>query len=1355
MKVSIPTELVSKHEPDAQKGSVLQFERNGSDLLFYGKKVESGLPDVMQRPAYYGIITNVDPLKTEVSVARYADLHRHSDYSLLDGICKVSDMVKLSVPQGALTDHGVMYGFLDYYKSMRSAGKQPIIGFEAYTENMDGELSKDHLILLAKNLTGYKNLLKLCSDAFENMKGGRPHIRLKDLQKYSEGVICTSACIASTMAKLIRKGEMEKAEYILVNFYLKTFGDDFYLEIQRHGIPDETVVEQVYRKWAEKYGVKIVATTDSHYARKEEKTAHEVALCMQTGKTLMEPHMQFSGSGYHIHSSEEMEDLFSDLPEVLENTLELADKCAVELKLGDVNLPDYSIPAPYKSPEEFFMHLCEEGFEKRFGGKPEHDDPKYRERYDYEMSMIKQMGFVSYFIIVWDFINYARSHGIYVGPGRGSAAGSLLAYCIGITDLDPIKLNLIFERFLNPERVSWPDVDTDIEHSRRGEVIEYIKEKYGADNVCRIITFGSMSARMVIKDVGRVLGYPASYTASLAKLVPAEPEMTIHKAMEKNPDLKSTYESNEDAKKVIDMAITLEGCKRHASQHACFDAETMITTSTGLKKITDVKVGDLVLTHKGRFQKVVDFIMTETDVVYTVHCDGRSFCVTGNHPMMARTNKGAPGWKPVRDLSRRHQLLKMAPDGSSHWVPIQKIETHVEQKTMYNLTVLDDSSYVANGFVAHNCGLVIAPSVVSDYLPTAMVKDDETGDVAITSQVVMTEVEELSLLKMDLLGLKNLGVMHEAIDAIYKNHGVKMDYHDIPLNDRRTLQFLADGHTGGVFQLESPGMTKVVTQMLSDIKQLPDGELGQGFERMIAAVALYRPGPMDYIPDYLDGMHDRDQIHYDCPEEAGILAPTYGVMVYQEQLMQIAQKLAGYTLGRADLLRKACGKKKKKLMDAEHSVFVFGNKKDYEAGKDNIYIPGCVGNGITAETAEAIWEKMVKFASYAFNRSHAACYAYIAMITAWLSCYYPHEFYAAMLNVFVNDGDKFKDYLAQVSHRGIKVLPPDINASQDKFVAVKDGDTFAIRFGLKGLKGMNKAATTIVSEREKNGSFQSFQDLYDRMSHSGAPIEKKSFESLLFSGALDVFGSTRNSLMKAFPSFVQNAKSEKKRMEGQISIFDQDEYKGFQIIPILQIPEMEDRFLMDMENKILGIYLSHHPTEKFEQYFSGTKDFFTVDQIASLENYTAVRCVGMLCKIRKFFTKKEEEMYVFQLENKFADTKCVLFPKNVPGNQDALQDGKVVKIVGRISYSEEYGNQIIVERIIREDHIISGSQRLTVWIDDKSQQDAVLGWAKANPGNTELCLFAKGKEWHMKRKVNISLTGIDYLTNHFKRVNVS
>jgi len=718
-------------------------------------------------------------------VIRFADLHRHSDCSLLDGMTKIKDMVRRTEYAGALTDHGNMYGFLEYYKAMKAAGKKPIIGFEGYMESLDGQLRGRHVILLARNEQGVKNLYKLTSEAFNYFKR-KPHITWEMLQTYHEGVICLSACLSGVLPTALREGDAALARQVMEKF-LSIFGtEDFYVEIQRHFIREEDEIRGKLVSLAKEYGVRVVATTDAHFPDKDDSYTHEVLLCLQTEKTMDDPtRLKYDGTGYHLMTSEEMEDLFEAYPEALDNTLELAERCNVELKLNDVNLPKYSIPPRFGSPMDYMRHLAEEGYRERFGGTEHEKDPVYMERFRYELDMIETMGFASYFIIVWDFINYSRNHNIYVGPGRGSAAGSIVAYCLGITDLDPIKYNLLFERFLNPERISWPDIDTDIEFSKRPEVIQYMVKKYGAENVCRIVTFGTLAAKQAVRDVARCLGMSASYSTRLSGMIPKTVGMTIQQALEDSPDFKMAYDTDKDAQRIIDIALRLEGNKRHASQHAC--------------------------------------------------------------------------------------------------------------------------------------GLVLSPRPVSDFLPTSMEVDTETKEKALTSQVVMTEVEELSLIKMDLLGLKNMGVIHEVVDRAVENYGKEavlqkigssrdeVRYQDIPLDDRATYQMLAKGLIDGVFQLESEGMTRVVSQMLEAVDSLPEARMHECFERLIAAVALYRPGPMEYIPNYISGMKDVHNIHYLTPELEPILRPTYGVIVFQEQVMQIVQKLAGYSLGRADLVRKAMG----------------------------------------------------------------------------------------------------------------------------------------------------------------------------------------------------------------------------------------------------------------------------------------------------------------------------------------------------------------------------------------------------------------------------------------------------------------
>lgn len=1283
-------------------------------------------------------------------VIRFADLHRHSDYSLMDGMTKVPEMVKRTEYAGALTDHGNMYGFLEHYKAMRKAGKKPILGFEAYQESLKGELEGNHLILLAKNFKGYQNLLKLTSESFDHFYR-KPYVTWEMLKKYHEGIIVSSACLGGIIPRALMNGNPEAAEYAIKQFQT-LFGEDFYLEIQRHGIKGEEQVNQQILALGKKYGIQVIATTDSHYPAKEDKAAHEVLLCAQTKKTMAEPHFTFEGTGYHMHTSEEMEALFSDIPEVLDNTLRLAEKCNVELKLGEVNLPYYEIPKAYATPMDYFRHLCEEGFQNRFAGKPQLTDPAYKERFDYEMAMIEQMGFASYFIIVWDFINFARKNNIYVGPGRGSAAGSLLAYCIGITDMDPIRFNLLFERFLNPERVSWPDIDTDIEHSGRAKVIDYITKKYGAESVCRIVTFGTMAARMVLKDVARVLGYPTSWANSLAKLVPEEPGMTLVKALDKNPELKEKAANDPDVARVMEVATKLEGNKRHASQHACFDAETLITTETGPKRIVDVQVGEKVLTHMGRYKEVVDFIVTITDIVYTVYCDGKTVKVTGNHPLLVRTRDGLTGWMKVEDLRRWHKLRIMATDGTAYWEQIDKITTEVvENQVMYNLTVLDDSSYVANGIVAHNCGLVIAPGSVSDYLPTSMEKDSETGDRSLTSQVTMTEVEDLSLIKMDLLGLKNLTAIHEVIDTVKRTRGIDTTYEDLPLDDRETYKMLSKGITGGVFQLEGGGMTNnVIIPMLSDIDTLPDSQMHECFERLIAAVALYRPGPMDYIPNYIEGMRNPSTIHYLVPELESILKPTYGVIVYQEQVMQIVQKLAGYTLGRADVVRKAMGKKKHDVMAAEKIVFIHGNKKAYDSGKDKNYAPGCVANGIPEAIAEEIWAQMEKFASYAFNRSHAACYAWLASITAYMSCHWAPEFYCAMMNAFEDVGDKVKGYMALAVRRGIKILPPDINKSSDRCV-VEDG---CIRLGFHSLAYLDKFSHLIAQEKAKNGPYADFQDFYERLTDFGKKPGKNVLESLIFSGALESFGLNHNQLVSMIPLMEKDyKKSLANRQLGQLTMFSPTEMK----IKAPEVKEFTDQYLMEKEKTAIGFYLTKHPVDEF--FASGQADGCTpITEIVSDDTKCArmVTTVGLIRDLRTVYTKaKQEEMFLFTAEDRFNEIPCVLFPKYVAANKHRLMNGALVKIVGEFVYDEQRGPQIIVQSLTDPGSSSNGSlASITVTIHNKEEQEEILKFARENPGTVVLKLLAKDKVYQTNRAIRLTPAVLDFLQERFSKVEV-
>lgn len=755
-------------------------------------------------------------------------------------------------------------------------------------------------------------------------------------------------------------------------------------------------------------------------------------------------------------------------------------------------------------------------------------------------------------------------------------------------------------------------IDTDIEHVGRQKVIDYITKKYGAESVCRIVTFGTMAAKMVIKDVSRVMGYPPGWANALSKMVPDGPKMTLEKAVDMNPELRNRLASDKDASRVFDIAKTLEGTKRHASQHAC--------------------------------------------------------------------------------------------------------------------------------------GLVISPGSVSNFLPTSMETDAETKEKSVTSQVVMTEVEELSLLKMDLLGLKNLTAIHEVITNIKKTRGIHIKYQDIPLNDRATYQMLAKGITGGVFQLESPGMTKVVMQMLSDVDTLPDERVEECFERLIAAVALYRPGPMDYIPDYVAGMQNPSYIQYDCPEEERYLSSTFGVMVYQEQLMQVAQGLAGYSLGEADLLRKACGKKKKDVMAKEQSRFIYGNEEDFKQGKAKHLIPGCVGNGISEETAMHVWEKMEKFASYAFNRSHAACYAWIAYITAYMSCHWAPEFHCAMMNAFEDIGDKVKGYLALAARRNIKILPPDINKSLDKNTV--EGES--IRIGFHSLSHLNKFSRGIIKERKENGLFTDYQNFFERMSDVGDRPSKNVIESLVFSGALDCFGLNKAQLMQFTAILSSDYKANAvNRALGQMTLFDADNFK---LSPPV-VEEYSKHTLMDEEYKAVGFYLTDHPVDEFNRLMSGEPDYVSVSDLALSNMSRSVSTCGMIHDLRQLFTKKDEEMYVFTLEDRFNSVRCVMFPSRVEANRHVLEQGAIVKAVGSYVLDEERGNQIIVEDLFSQAEIKQvRMDSVTVSIRNKEEQERLLTFVRQNQGKVKVRIQAKGKIYHTSCGINLTPSVLDFLTRNFQAV---
>lgn len=1211
--------------------TILEMVRNGSqweidDKGSVLKVVDNTSTETMKRNSYKIIVTGDNTF----SVIRFADLHRHSDNSLLDGMSHIGDMVEATEYAGALTDHGVMYGFLDFYKKMKKAGKKPIIGYEAYSSDMEGNLTRNHLILLAKNNTGYKNLVHLCSKAYEHFYK-KPHVTFELLREHKEGIIATSACLGGLIQRCIADGRFEDAETALLE-YLDIFGEDFYIEIQRHGIDEEFKVNSYLLELAKKHNVKVVATTDSHYVKKEDAPIHEMLLCMQTQATLATPHYSLSGSGYHIHSSEEMEALFSDCPEVLDNSLEVADKCDVEISLGEINMPHYEVPLPFKNTVEYFRHLCDVGFESRFKDTNKINDKTYIDRFEYELSVILNMGFADYFVIVWDYINFARTNDIYVGPGRGSAAGSLVAYCLGITDLDPIELNLLFERFLNPERVSMPDIDTDFEHTRRGEVIDYIHEKYGEENVCRIVTFITLGPKKAVRDIAKVMGLSPQIGSSIAGLIPKKPGITLQQALSSTPELCDMYEKDPTTKAVIDASLAIEGTKRNSSQHAC--------------------------------------------------------------------------------------------------------------------------------------GLIISPTAVTDWLPTSMEKNPITEEKDITAQVTMTECEDLSLLKMDLLGLVNMTVIHDVHDSIIDQYGIDtilkqikidqlpkyrngkrktFDYQDIPLTNRDTYRLLAQGWTGGVFQLESPGMTKVITKMLADIESLPEEELGQCFERLIAAVALYRPGPMESIPDYLKGMRDQSSVYYEHPLLEPILSPTYGVVVYQEQVIQIVRSLGGFTGGRADEVRRAMGKKKLDVMEHEKNVFIYGNKEAYEAGTDSNFAPGCIANGISEEVASRIWGKMADFAKYAFNRSHAACYAYIAYLTAYMSCHWPEHFYASMLNAFVTDSDKSNTYLSQVHQRDIKILPPCINKSKTGFSP--DYSTGGVRFGLTGIATIKAFGPIITSAREAN-PFRDIDDLIVRVGLSGKNLGESKLKALVKAGALDCFGETRRTLMNALPDLVKYHKKNKNKMNTeQISLFE-----NLPCGPQYRVLEETDKdTLLKNEFESLGVYLSGHPVNEALPRLKRQKfNPITLDALISTVEYdNSAYIFGLATNIETIPTKKGDTMLRFVVESQFQRLNCVVFPKQLGGCSMNIIDQNVIGIKGTYSYSEDFGAQIIVDSIVSQDSLLSPyTEGLCVVVNSPKEQAEVLALADKFHGTTKLFLRASNsdKVYPTKKSISMGVASIDALT---------
>ena len=1089
-------------------------------------------------------------------MSKFVHLHIHSEFSLLDGANRIKDLPvrakELGMDSIAITDHGVMFGAIDFYKACKKEGVKPIIGCEVYVaprSRTDKQPGIDnhyyHLILLAKNNEGYKNLSKLVSLSFVDGYYYKPRIDREILEKYHEGLICLSACLAGEVNQALLSGQNEKAEQVAL-WHKKVFGDDYYIEIQNNGIKEQVLANQKLVQLARKLDIPLVATNDAHYLKREDAYNHEVLLCIQTGKRMSdEDRMKFDTDELYVKSPEEMAEYFKAFPDAIENTVKIAEQCNVEFEFGHTILPNYDVPPEYPTHYDFLKELCDKGLKKRYGKNLSEEIQK---RAEYELSIIKKMGYVDYYLIVWDFIHYAKTNGIPVGPGRGSGAGSILAYAIEITDIDPIKYGLLFERFLNPERISMPDFDVDFSDERRQEVIDYVARKYGHDHVSQIITFGTMAAKMVIRDVARVLDYPYAEADALAKMIPNEIHITIKKALEQNKELKERYDTDEQTRKILDIAMGLEGMPRQASTHAC--------------------------------------------------------------------------------------------------------------------------------------GVVITKDPVDTYVPL-YVRDGQ-----INTQYIMTTLEELGLLKMDFLGLRNLTVIQNTIDMVKENHGIDVEF-DQDMSDPKVYKLWQDGNTSGIFQFESQGMTNFMKELKPDC-----------LEDLIAGVSLYRPGPMDQIPRYIRGKQNPGHNEYTHPSLEPILNVTYGCMVYQEQVMQIVRDLAGYSLGRADLVRRAMGKKKLDVMAKEREVFIHGQVDE----NGNIEVPGCVRNGIDEVSANKIFDEMAEFAKYAFNKSHAACYAVVSYRTAYLKAYYPAEFMAATLNSYLGNLDKAPQYIDECKRLGIQILKPDINKSFEKFT-VEDGK---IRFGLGAIKNVGTIPVeNIVKERKEKGEYKSFTDFCERVSE--LQVNKKCVESLIKAGAFQKFEQTRATLLASFEAIIDTIQSgNKKGFNGQVSMFDigtkqEKEDMEKQKYKFEEYEEMPEKEMLSMEKEMLGIYISGHPLEKMREQIIHSTNINSLDlskiaeqaDTTNIEENTQqiqttkpkfvdgqkVKYAGIITSIKKKYTKNNKIMAFITIEDLYGTAEIIAFENAVVNAGKSLIEENIVVVDGRLSIRDDQEPTIIANEI--------------------------------------------------------------------------
>ncbi len=1099
----------------------------------------------------------------------FVHLHVHTEYSLLDGSNKIKEYVKrvkeLGMTAAAITDHGVMYGVVDFYEAAKAEGIKPILGCEVYVapgsrfdkEVTGGEERYNHLILLAENQTGYHNLMKIVSIGFTEGFYYKPRVDKEILEKYHEGLICLSACLAGSLPRMIQRGQLDEAR-AEAQWFKDTFGaGNYFLELQDHGIPAQRLVNMELMTISKELDIPLVATNDCHYTYADDAESHDVLLCIQTqAKVTDENRMRYEGGQFYVKSEDEMRLLFPYASDAIDNTARIAERCNVEIVFGESKLPHFEVPEGY-DPWTYLNKLCDDGLKERYPDKADENTPEeakpenLRKRLDYELSVIKKMGFVDYFLIVWDFINFAKMHDIPVGPGRGSAAGSIVSYCLKITDIDPIRYNLLFERFLNPERVSMPDIDVDFGPERRQEVIDYVSEKYGREKVVQIVTFGTLQARGVIRDVGRAMDISYARCDTLAKMVPSELGMTLAKALEMNPDLKVQYDNDDEVHKLIDTCMKLEGLPRHTSMHAA--------------------------------------------------------------------------------------------------------------------------------------GVVICPEAADEFVPLSR----SGADGPITTQFTMTTLERLGLLKMDFLGLRNLEVIQNAINNIKKSSGKDIDLSKLDYNDPKVFAYISTGKCEGIFQLESSGMKNFM-------KELKPGSL----EDVIAGISLYRPGPMEMIPMYIRNKENPEEVSYACDQLEPILAPTYGCIIYQEQVMQIVRELAGYTLGRSDNVRRAMSKKKHDVMEKEKLIFVDGNDQEIEEAKAGgkpqdkwpKAVPGCVRNGIDRQVAEDVYNMMMDFANYGFNKSHAACYAVVAYQTAWLKYYYPKEYMAALMTSVIQFSGKVAAYNQIARQMGLKLLPPDINHGDVGFAVSEEGILYALT-AVKGVGG--KVIHLIVEEREEHGLYKDLNDFIERV--AGLDVNKRAVENLIKAGAFDSFGYSRKALMGVYQAMMDQAQKKiKQSMSGQMSLFDiagEEDKESFRIKMPENAGEYPREMLLGFEKEMLGIYVSGHPLEEYSGLWDklitnttadlvlNVSDDGEVTEEMNVSDGERITLGGMVENVNVKFTKKGDAMAFVTIEDMVGQAEVIVFPKTYKQFQGLLAEGNKILVSGRVSIEEDKDGKLMSDAI--------------------------------------------------------------------------